>query len=224
MRDDERFEHRIYLLSGLSRLRLAAVGAHEYTHAWLRENIAKDRQIDGDTVEGFCELVAYKLMVLRGEEREQKVIQANLYSRGQITLLQAEATMTLPHCQMDEDSVDDKIRERRLPTFVLRNSSPGCIPAKSQHCQRSSSCRHHREQTAIRADQQRTCKNEEAVIRVKPNLGVPCLGITEVLLFCGRRSKEIQNSSWSRSEAGKFSNPKHQAPNSKKSKPNSSTR
>jgi hypothetical protein len=80
------------LLSGLSRSRLLAVEAHEYAHAWLRENVVKDRRIDPDTVEGFCELVAYKLMSLRGEESEKKAIQANLYSRGQIEiLLQAEA-------------------------------------------------------------------------------------------------------------------------------------
>jgi hypothetical protein len=47
--------------------------------------------LDGDTVEGFCELVAYKLMTQRNEELEKKVILANAYTRGQVnTMVKAE--------------------------------------------------------------------------------------------------------------------------------------
>ena len=79
-------------MSGLGRGRLAAICAHEYTHTWLHENVPSDRALDRDTVEGFCELVAYKLMTQRHEEGEKKVILANAYTRGQVNaFVQAEA-------------------------------------------------------------------------------------------------------------------------------------
>ena len=91
--------------------------------------------------EGFCELVAYKLMVLRGEEREQKVIQANLYSRGQIdALLQAEADYDFYRAvKWMKDGFDDKIaRTNTSRLLVLRNSTPALRPGRmSQLCQRS---------------------------------------------------------------------------------------
>ena len=87
------FQHNIYLLNGLGRARLAAVAAHEYTHTWLHENVPAERALDRDTVEGFCELVAYKLMTSRKEEVEKKVILANAYTRGQVNaFIQAEAS------------------------------------------------------------------------------------------------------------------------------------
>ena len=87
------FTHQIYLLNGLGRARLAAIAAHEYTHTWLHENVPTERGLDNDTVEGFCELVAYKLMTLRKEEVEKKIILANAYSRGQVNaFVQAEAS------------------------------------------------------------------------------------------------------------------------------------
>ncbi len=87
------FQHSIHLVSGLGRARLAAVAAHEYTHTWLHENVPVDRNLDRDTVEGFCELVAYKLMTLRKEELEKKIILANAYTRGQVNaFVQAEAS------------------------------------------------------------------------------------------------------------------------------------
>jgi hypothetical protein len=79
-----RMDHDIYLLNGLGRARLAAVAAHEFAHTWLHENVPPGRELEGDTVEGFCELVAYKVMHTRGEENEKKVILANAYTRGQI--------------------------------------------------------------------------------------------------------------------------------------------
>jgi hypothetical protein len=79
--------HKIYLLKGMSPSRLLAVGAHEYAHAWLHENLSRDRQIEANTVEGFCEVVAYQLMSQRNDERQKKVILANAYTRGQINVL-----------------------------------------------------------------------------------------------------------------------------------------
>ena len=78
------FTHQIYLVNGLPRSRLAAVAAHEYTHAWMNENVPADRKLDKDTVEGFCELVAYKLMVQRRDEQQKRIILENAYTRGQI--------------------------------------------------------------------------------------------------------------------------------------------
>jgi hypothetical protein len=78
------FQHHVYLLNGLPPAQLAAVCAHEYTHAWLVENLPEDRKLDRDTIEGFCELVAYKLMVQRRDETQKKAILANAYTRGQV--------------------------------------------------------------------------------------------------------------------------------------------
>lgn len=77
-------EHRIFVLSGLRKSRAAAVCAHEFTHAWLFQNVPDGRMLDGDTVEGFCELVAYKLVTDRQDTIEQKVILDNSYTSGQI--------------------------------------------------------------------------------------------------------------------------------------------
>lgn len=88
------FRHSIYLINGLGRARLAAVAAHEFTHAWMHENIPENRKLEKDTIEGFCELVAYKLMSERHDEVEKKVILANAYTRGQVNaFVQAENEM-----------------------------------------------------------------------------------------------------------------------------------
>lgn len=85
------FQHQILLINGLSPARLAAVCAHEYTHAWIHENVPPERKLERDTVEGFCELVAYKLMTQRGEDGEKAFILANAYTRGQVNaFVQAE--------------------------------------------------------------------------------------------------------------------------------------
>lgn len=79
--------HKIYLRKGMTPSRLLAVCAHEYAHAWLHENLSRGRQIEANTVEGFCEVVAFKLMSQRNDEREKKIILANAYSRGQVDVL-----------------------------------------------------------------------------------------------------------------------------------------
>ena len=61
------FKHSINLINGLGRARLAATAAHEFTHAWMHENIPETRKLEKDTIEGFCELVAFKLMSERRE-------------------------------------------------------------------------------------------------------------------------------------------------------------
>ena len=78
------FRHQIHLITGLPRNRLAAVCAHELTHTWIHENVGADRKLEKDTVEGFCELIAYKLMVQRKDDLQRKIILENAYTRGQI--------------------------------------------------------------------------------------------------------------------------------------------
>jgi len=85
------YQHSIFLLNGLSAARLASVSAHEYAHAWIHENVQAERKLDPNAVEGFCELVAYKLAVERQEAAEKRIILANAYTRGQInSFVQAE--------------------------------------------------------------------------------------------------------------------------------------
>jgi len=85
------FEHAIFLLNGLDPARLACVSAHEYAHAWIHENVPPERKLDPNTVEGFCELLAYKVAVERQDEIQKRIILANAYTRGQINaFVQAE--------------------------------------------------------------------------------------------------------------------------------------
>ncbi|MBI5388344.1 MAG: hypothetical protein HZA90_27075 [Verrucomicrobia bacterium] len=83
--------HTVFLLNGQTRSGLLAAGAHEYAHAWMNENVPPDRKLDPDAVEGFCELMAYKVMSDLREETEKQIILKNAYTRGQIdTFVQAE--------------------------------------------------------------------------------------------------------------------------------------
>ncbi len=78
--------HTISLLSGLSRPRLEAVAAHEFSHAWLNENLTSKRKdaISRDALEAFCELVAYDLVVARNHLVEKTNILENPYTAGQL--------------------------------------------------------------------------------------------------------------------------------------------
>ena len=90
-----RVQHKLSLLSGLPLASFQATIAHEYTHAWLNENLpGKRRQsLSQDANEGFCELVSYRLMDSRNEEGQKRLITHNAYTRGQIHLfIEAEQT------------------------------------------------------------------------------------------------------------------------------------
>ncbi|HXD01644.1 MAG TPA: LIM domain-containing protein [Verrucomicrobiae bacterium] len=86
-----KLHHSIDLLSFLSRSRLRAVCAHEYTHTWMNENLkpARKGSLDRNTVEGFCELIAYKYMESRQETLEMQNIKRNTYTQGQVEVLLA---------------------------------------------------------------------------------------------------------------------------------------
>jgi hypothetical protein len=81
--------HAVAILSHLPKERLMAVCAHEYTHAWMGENVSHERlmAIEKNTVEGFCELMAYKYMVSRGDTNQMNIIRKNDYTKGKIDVL-----------------------------------------------------------------------------------------------------------------------------------------
>lgn len=76
--------HHIYLLSGILRAQFMSVCAHEYAHTWLNERFTPTRTMNKDTVEGFCELIAWKYSTSKGYTAEATRILENEYSRGQI--------------------------------------------------------------------------------------------------------------------------------------------
>ncbi|MGO9476809.1 MAG: protein DA1 [Limisphaerales bacterium] len=80
--------YKMKLMTGLPLAELKATCAHEYSHAWVGENVPKERRtrLGRDAEEGFCELVAYLLMDAQQEEAQKKFILQNHYTRGQIDL------------------------------------------------------------------------------------------------------------------------------------------
>src|SRR6185503_15079644 len=82
---------RVYEISVLSALRLPQLKetcAHEYTHAWVFENVPAKRKspLSRDAEEGFCELVGYLLMDSENEEEQKQALLRNDYTHGQINL------------------------------------------------------------------------------------------------------------------------------------------
>jgi hypothetical protein len=81
-------KHVINMMSALPRAEFKATYAHEYTHAWVFENVPRERRLtlSRDAHEGFCELIAYLLMDSLREEGQKDRILRNSYTRGQINL------------------------------------------------------------------------------------------------------------------------------------------
>lgn len=79
-----RFDHTVFILSGLRKSRVMAICAHEFTHAWLAEQVGTTRGLADATTEGFCELVALKYMKTVGIPFEVDYIQLNRYTQGQL--------------------------------------------------------------------------------------------------------------------------------------------
>ena len=123
------FEHRIFILSGLRKSRVAAVCAHEYTHAWLHENVLAGRKLDSDTIEGFCELVAFKLVSDRNDAVERKIILDNSYTSGQIHgLVKAEDRYRFPEIvKWMKDGVDDKVDLGNTARVLVRKDDDDSI-------------------------------------------------------------------------------------------------
>jgi len=79
--------YKMRLMTGLPLAALKETCAHEYSHAWVGENVNRaQRGLGRDAEEGFCELVGYLLMDSQREESEKKRIFKNHYTRGQVDL------------------------------------------------------------------------------------------------------------------------------------------
>jgi len=78
--------HSISIMSALPLAGFYATCAHEYGHAWIFENVSSQRRktIDRDSVEGFCELLAYLLVESMNEQEQMSKMLRNTYTRGQI--------------------------------------------------------------------------------------------------------------------------------------------
>ncbi len=85
--------HEISLMSALRAAELKATCAHEYSHAWVFDNVSEERRqaLGRDAQEGFCELVGYLLMDAQREDEQKQAVLRNQYTHGQIDLfIQAE--------------------------------------------------------------------------------------------------------------------------------------
>jgi hypothetical protein len=124
-RKKDQFEHRILVLHGLRKSRVAAICAHEYTHVWLQENMPEGRRLQADTVEGFCELVAYELMTDRNDAVEKKVILDNSYTSGQIhSLVKAEDRYRFYEIvKWMKSGLDEKIDQTNMGRVLVRKSA-----------------------------------------------------------------------------------------------------
>lgn len=119
-----KIHHSVSLMSGLPRSELKAVCAHELSHTWVFENVptARKKTLGRDAHEGFCELVAYKLMNAQEDEDQKARIRRNHYTRGQIDLfIEADETYgfneIVDWMKYGEDSVlhaDDLNRVRNI--------------------------------------------------------------------------------------------------------------
>lgn len=80
--------YKIGLLTGQPPAQLEEVCAHELSHAWVGENVPKERhdRLARDAEEGFCEMMGYLYMDSKGEEEEKRRVLANTYTRGQVKL------------------------------------------------------------------------------------------------------------------------------------------
>ncbi len=77
---------QISVMSALSRAETKSTYAHELSHAWVAQNVSRERRkkLDQDAQEGFCELISYLLMDADNEEGEKRSILQSSYTRGQI--------------------------------------------------------------------------------------------------------------------------------------------
>ena len=129
-RGESEFEHTIHLLHGLTRNRMKIVAAHEYGHAWLLENVR--RELNGNTMEGFCDWLAYKISKEKNLPNEAKTLLASDYSRGQLkAFIAAEEQKSFYHViQWLKHGVDPEIDPNHLERILeLRGQSQPSEPA-----------------------------------------------------------------------------------------------
>ena len=131
--------YKMSLMTGLPLAELKATSAHEYSHAWVGENVPKERRarLGRDAEEGFCELVAYLLMDSQREEAQKKFILQNRYTRGQVDLfIEAEKRygfdqildwMKYGEAEQLEQGHVDQLRDVRMP--VAKAIAPHSVAA-----------------------------------------------------------------------------------------------
>lgn len=126
----DKFHHEISVLTGMNPARFEAVAAHEYTHTWLQENVPGERPLDGDTVEGFCEYVAYRLMQQKHEPAEMALIVTNDYTRGQVhAFLQVEPSRFYEVAKWMKTGVDQKLGiDAATRVLATKKDEPAVIP------------------------------------------------------------------------------------------------
>ena len=133
---DNKTTYKIGLLTGMPLAQLKETCAHEYSHAWVGENVPKARhaRLARDAEEGFCELVGYLLMDSQNEDLEKKRVLENHYTRGQINLfIEAEQRYGFDEVldwmkygvapQLEAGHVDE-LRDVRMPRAKIIAGSP----------------------------------------------------------------------------------------------------
>jgi hypothetical protein len=133
---NDKTRYKMSLLTGLPRAQLKETCAHEYSHAWVGENVPPERRarLGRDAEEGFCELVGYLLMNSQNEEVEKKRVLQNRYTRGQVDLfIEAEKRYGFDQvldwmkygvaAQLEEGQVD-QLRDVKMPATKSATGSP----------------------------------------------------------------------------------------------------
>lgn len=124
--------HSISLLSTLSKPRLRAVAAHEFAHAWMGENVSLERRqaLAPETTEGFCEWIAYHRAEADQEPAEQRAIQRNNYTRGQLeAFLAAEVQLGFNAVlEWVKSGEDNRLNPLDLNRVRLTRSEPKPTP------------------------------------------------------------------------------------------------
>lgn len=207
--DGTNYDHRIYLLSGILKPQFMATCAHEYTHTWLNEHGEKTRTLNKDTIEGFCELMAWKYVAAKNDKPELNRILESSYTRGQVhSLIAAEQRYqfyrVIDWIHRGEDSWLDKDKLERLlalkdaaePASAIeplwqRTTVPTPVP--DHLVLRSLSGPAGRRLALV--NNQTLARGEEARVRVGlTNVIVRCLEIRErsVLLRIGGRPEPVE--------------------------------
>lgn len=78
------FVHTVLVYRGLWKQEMTAVSAHEYTHLWINENKPEGRNIEPQTIEAICEVVALALMERLEMPGQVQAIMENTYTEGRI--------------------------------------------------------------------------------------------------------------------------------------------
>jgi Protein DA1 len=207
--DGTNYDHRIYLLSGILKQQFMATCAHEYTHTWLNEHGEKTRTLNKDTVEGFCELMAWKYVAANNDKAELNRILENNYTRGQIhALIAAEQRYqfyrVIDWIHRGEDSWLDKDKLERLLALKAASDSDKPIeplwqravvptPVPDTLVLRNLSGTGNRRLALV--NNQTLAKGEQARVRVgQTNVLVHCLEIRDrsVLLRIGGRTEPME--------------------------------